>query len=47
VFAHSKYSSGLGQSNVLTGLLTEADDQEPAAGGAAQSESTPDTRNAP
>jgi negative regulator of sigma E activity len=47
VFAHSKYSSSLGQSNVLTGLLTEADDQEQAAGGAAQSESTPDTRNAP
>jgi sigma-E factor negative regulatory protein RseA len=28
VFAHSKYSSVLGQSNVLSGLLTDADDQE-------------------
>ena len=26
VFAHSKYSSVLGQSNVLSGLLTDADD---------------------
>src|ERR1700678_3011541 len=31
VFAHSKYSSVLGQSNVLSGLLSEADEQEPAA----------------
>jgi len=31
VFAHSKYSSMLGQSNVLSGLLTDADDQEVAA----------------
>jgi len=30
VFAHSKYSSVLGQSNVLSGLLTDADDQETA-----------------
>jgi sigma-E factor negative regulatory protein RseA len=30
VFAHSKYSSVLGQSNVLSGLLTDADDQEAA-----------------
>jgi len=30
VFAHSKYSSVLGQSNVLSGLLTDADDQEGA-----------------
>jgi hypothetical protein len=31
VFAHSKYSSGLGQSNVLSGLLADSDDEEPAA----------------
>jgi sigma-E factor negative regulatory protein RseA len=31
VFAHSKYSSVLGQSNVLSGLLTDADEQEAAA----------------
>ncbi len=31
VFAHSKYSSVLGQSNVLSGLLTDAEDQEPVA----------------
>jgi hypothetical protein len=31
VFAHSRYSSVLGQSNVLSGLLTEADDQAPAS----------------
>jgi sigma-E factor negative regulatory protein RseA len=30
VFAHSKYSSGLGQSNVLSGLLADADEQETA-----------------
>jgi sigma-E factor negative regulatory protein RseA len=30
VFAHSKYSSMLGESNVLSGLLTDADDQEAA-----------------
>ena len=29
VFAHSKYSSVLGQSNVLSGLLTAADADEP------------------
>ena len=34
VFAHSKYSSILGQSNVLSGLLTDADELD-AAGGAA------------
>jgi negative regulator of sigma E activity len=36
VFAHSKYSSGLGQSNVLSGLLADADEQsgEPANGAA-------------
>jgi sigma-E factor negative regulatory protein RseA len=31
IFAHSKYSSVLGQSNVLSGLLADADEQEPAA----------------
>ena len=31
IFAHSKYSSILGQSNVLSGLLADADEQEPAA----------------
>lgn len=31
VFAHSKYSSPLGQSNVLSGLLADADEQQPAA----------------
>jgi sigma-E factor negative regulatory protein RseA len=31
VFAHSKYSSGLGQNNVLSGLLSDADEQAPAA----------------
>jgi sigma-E factor negative regulatory protein RseA len=30
VFAHSRYSSGLDQRGVLTGLLSEADDQPPA-----------------
>lgn len=37
VFAHSKYSSVLGQSNVLSGLLTDADEQDASAvpGGAA------------
>jgi negative regulator of sigma E activity len=30
VFAHSKYSSGLEQSNVLSGLLADADEQETA-----------------
>jgi sigma-E factor negative regulatory protein RseA len=29
VFAHSRYSSVLGQSNVLSGLLTDADTDEP------------------
>jgi sigma-E factor negative regulatory protein RseA len=28
VFAHSRYSSGLGQSNVLTGWLADSDDEE-------------------
>jgi sigma-E factor negative regulatory protein RseA len=33
VFAHSKYSSLLGQSNMLSGLLTDADEDEEAATG--------------
>jgi negative regulator of sigma E activity len=33
VFAHSRYSSVLGQSNVLSGLLTDADDQTPGSSG--------------
>jgi len=33
VFAHSKYSSVLGQSNVLSGLLTDADPEGAAAAG--------------
>jgi sigma-E factor negative regulatory protein RseA len=58
IFAHSKYSSVLGQSNVLSGLLADADEQEPAAkaravNGAAVSHAAmeqppaPDTRIAP
>jgi negative regulator of sigma E activity len=35
VFAHSRYSSVLGQSNVLSGLLADADEQDPAASGTA------------
>lgn len=35
VFAHSRYSSVLGQSNVLSGLLADADEQTPADSGAA------------
>jgi hypothetical protein len=31
VFAHSRYSSVLGQSNVLSGLLTDADEPEMGA----------------
>lgn len=41
VFAHSQYSSVLGQSNVLSGLLT-ADDADPSAGAPPQ-----DARKAP
>jgi negative regulator of sigma E activity len=57
VFAHSKYSSVLGQSNVLSGLLSDADDEEPsrdvstpngtAVDDPAQHPATPDSRNAP
>ena len=35
VFAHSKYSSGLGQSNVLSGLLADADEPDPSGNGRA------------
>ena len=31
IFAHSKYSSGLGQRGVLADLLIEDDEQAPAA----------------
>ncbi|MGO9514064.1 MAG: sigma-E factor negative regulatory protein [Steroidobacteraceae bacterium] len=37
VFAHSKYSSVLGQSNVLSALLADADEQDPASSGRAAS----------
>ena len=35
VFAHSRYSSVLGQSNVLSGLLTDSDEQDAATQAAA------------
>lgn len=35
VFAHSKYSSVLGHSNVLSALLADADEQDPASSGRA------------
>ncbi|MGC1389096.1 MAG: sigma-E factor negative regulatory protein [Steroidobacteraceae bacterium] len=35
VFAHSQYSSVLGQRNVLSGLLTDADEQQAAGNGRA------------
>jgi sigma-E factor negative regulatory protein RseA len=38
VFAHSRYSSVLGQSNVLSGLLADADEQNPSSSGAAGDE---------
>ena len=38
VFAHSRYSSVLGQSNVLSGLLADADEQNPSNSGAAVDE---------
>jgi sigma-E factor negative regulatory protein RseA len=58
VFAHSKYSSVLGQSNVLSALLADADEQEPASSGRAaagaavnnaalQQPPPPDTHRAP
>lgn len=48
VFAHSKYSSGLGQRGVLADLLIEDDDLQPApVQGVAQPTLTPDVRVAP
>ena len=48
MFAHSKYSSGLGQRGVLADLLIEDDDPQPAAlQPVAQPPLTPDTRVAP
>jgi sigma-E factor negative regulatory protein RseA len=57
IFAHSKYSSVLGQSNVLSGLLADADEQEPpakvravdgaAVSHAAMEQPAPDARIAP
>jgi sigma-E factor negative regulatory protein RseA len=48
VFAHSKYSSGLGQRGVLADLLIEDDELQPAPiQGAAQPTLTPDVRVAP
>ena len=38
VFAHSRYSSVLGQSNVLSGLLADADEQTPSGSGPAVDE---------
>lgn len=47
VFAHSRYSSVLGQSNVISGLLTDADEQEAAAVGRGAGGATPDLRKSP
>jgi sigma-E factor negative regulatory protein RseA len=48
VFAHSKYSLGLGQRGVLADLLIEDDELQPAPiQGVAQPPSTPDVRVAP
>jgi negative regulator of sigma E activity len=48
VFAHSKYSSGLGQRGVLADLLIEDDEPQPAPiPGVAQPPLTPDVRVAP
>jgi negative regulator of sigma E activity len=48
VFAHSKYSSGLGQRGVLADLLIEDDELQPApVQGVAQPTLTPDVRVAP
>jgi len=48
VFAHSKYSSGLGQRGVLADLLIEDDELQPAPiQGVAQPTLTPDVRVAP
>jgi negative regulator of sigma E activity len=48
VFAHSKYSLGLGQRGVLADLLIEDDEPQPApVQGVAQPSLTPDVRVAP
>jgi hypothetical protein len=48
VFAHSKYSLGLGQRGVLADLLIEDDELQPAPiQGVAQPPLTPDVRVAP
>ncbi|HMI73052.1 MAG TPA: hypothetical protein VK495_00020, partial [Steroidobacteraceae bacterium] len=48
VFAHSKYSSGLGQRGVLADLLIEDDELQPVPiQGVAQPTLTPDVRVAP
>jgi len=48
VFAHSKYSSGLGQRSVLADLLIEDDELQPAPiQGVVQPSLTPDVRVAP
>ena len=41
VFAHSNYSSGLGQNNVLSGLLTDADEQDSSGAGRAAEGAVP------
>ena len=47
VFAHSKYSSGLGQRGVLADLLIEDDEPQAAPARVAQPSPTPDIRVAP
>jgi sigma-E factor negative regulatory protein RseA len=47
VFAHSQYSSGLGQRGVLADLLIEDDEPVPAAGERAAPPRNPDARVAP
>jgi sigma-E factor negative regulatory protein RseA len=46
VFAHSKYSSVLGQSNVLSGLLADADEQQIGSAGRDGSEAAPQSEAA-
>jgi sigma-E factor negative regulatory protein RseA len=41
VFAHSRYSSVLGQSNVLSSLLADADEQQPAGNDRPANEAAP------
>jgi sigma-E factor negative regulatory protein RseA len=47
VFAHSKYSSGLGRRGVLADLLIDDDERIPAAGERAVQPLTPESRVAP